>query len=230
MKKIITTLALTAGLALIGAPAMASGTSCTTTTTELQFLVSAAVPAVPAVPGTDAIAPVYETVTEYEFVHKNENHPDSPRWEREGWNADTNANSVGWVATGNTREVATDVVLVPGVDAVPEIPAVPEVPAVYRTEYVDTTVCTEDPIFTIPHGEPTPITIPAAPAEVPAAVAEVPAAPVTELTVDPATEVAPVEAPAEQLAYTGAADWVFPAGALTLLAGAGLVLGARRRA
>lgn len=45
-----------------------------------------------------------EYVTEYEFVHKNEDHPQSPRWEREGWNADGNENSVGWTSTGNTRQ------------------------------------------------------------------------------------------------------------------------------
>jgi hypothetical protein len=42
--------------------------------------------------------------TEYEFAFKKD-HPNSPRWEDEGWNADSNPNSEGWHSTGATRSV-----------------------------------------------------------------------------------------------------------------------------
>ena len=70
------------------------------------------------VPGVDPTETTYKTidnpdyvpaveavyVTEAEFVFKNENNPNSPRWEVEGWNADSNPESVGWTATGQTRQ------------------------------------------------------------------------------------------------------------------------------
>lgn len=58
--------------------------------------------------------------TEYEFVHKNPNHPNSPRWEKEGWNADGNDNSKGWSSTGNTRKGELIKAEVPAQDAVTE--------------------------------------------------------------------------------------------------------------
>lgn len=51
-----------------------------------------------AVEAKDAVYAV-----EYEFVFKKE-HPNSPRWEAEGWNADSNPNSEGWHSTGVTRQ------------------------------------------------------------------------------------------------------------------------------
>lgn len=75
-----------------------------------EKLVSAAVAYQPAVLGD---APLISAAVEYqaavygptlfEFVHKNENHPNSPRWELEGWNADSNQNSKGWTSTGNSK-------------------------------------------------------------------------------------------------------------------------------
>jgi hypothetical protein len=59
--------------------------------------------------------PVYETVVvgvEYEYVHTNQGHPQSPRWESEGWNP-----GVGWTATGNTREVTEERLVSEGKDA-----------------------------------------------------------------------------------------------------------------
>lgn len=58
---------------------------------------------------------IYQTVEispatyelEFEYVHPNNpNHPGSPRWEAEGWNAEGSPNSGGWVATGNVRQGA----------------------------------------------------------------------------------------------------------------------------
>lgn len=56
-----------------------------------------------------------ESHIEHEFAFKKD-HPNSPRWELEGWNADGNPQSEGWLATGNTRVVID----VAGSDAIGE--------------------------------------------------------------------------------------------------------------
>ncbi len=93
-------------------------------------------PAVPEVPGQPA---VYGP-TLYEYVHKNENHPNSPRWEVEGWNADSNENSKGWSSTGNSK---------PGELITAEVPAVPAVPAVTETYEVKPAVAEQDNTITL---------------------------------------------------------------------------------
>lgn len=71
------------------------------------------------------ISPAVEPVIriEYEYVHRNENHPNSPRWEAEGWNSDDNPASFGYASTGQTRTV----VITPGADAVYETVTIPAV-------------------------------------------------------------------------------------------------------
>lgn len=90
----------------------------------------------PAVPGKDAVIR-----TEYEFEHHDEGHDNSykTRWEEDSnWNAESNPNSKGWAATGNTREIELE-------------PAVPAVEATYKTVTVPATYkdievpCAEEP-------------------------------------------------------------------------------------
>lgn len=80
----------------------------------------------PEVPGKDAVPATFAPKL-FEFVHKNPNHPNSPRWEAEGWNADGNENSKGWSSTGNVKGGEQ---LTPEIPAVAPIPAVPEQPEV----------------------------------------------------------------------------------------------------
>lgn len=74
-----------------------------------QKLVSEAVPYQPAVygekpvitPAVEYQPAVYET--EYEFAHKKD--PYKTKWSSNpNWNAENNENSLGWYATGNTRQ------------------------------------------------------------------------------------------------------------------------------
>jgi hypothetical protein len=86
-----------------------------------------------------AIPPVYDTVVvgvEYEYVHRTEGHPQSPRWEVDGWNADSNPASDGWTKTGNTREVTEQVLVTEGKDAWTEIVDHPEVPEITEERLV----------------------------------------------------------------------------------------------
>lgn len=100
-----------------------------------------------------------ESYVEYEFAFKKD-HPNSPRWEREGWNADDNDQSHGWHSTGNTRvvidvagsdavgeptiEVANPDYIAPYTEDVPDIdhPAVPAVTCEEEPEPVDPIACT----------------------------------------------------------------------------------------
>lgn len=264
MRRAVGVLTLTAGLALTCSPANATGEDCTTTTEIVRVLVSPEVPAVPAVPGTPAVPAVpavYETVTEYEFTHAQDGNGNGKgpenKWVTDPeWNAEGNPNSVGWVATGNTRQAVTDVVLVPAVPEVPAVPGVPEVPAVpavYEDREVPVTVCVnpgpvnpaptceDSGLVTAEDGSCVPGTfyeepvVPGPVAEVPVAVVPVvePSIPVVETAVRPAVEAAPLTPTAQelpaQLAYTGASDWALPAGALALLAGTALVMVGNRR-
>lgn len=67
-------------------------------------------PAVPAV-----------TKVEFEYAHAK-NDKLEPRWEAEGWNAESNPNSAGWIATGQTRII----IITSAIDAVYELIHVPE--------------------------------------------------------------------------------------------------------
>lgn len=229
MRKTLTALALTAALGFTASPALAMGEECTTSTEKVWVLIREASPAIPAVP------PVYLTVTEYEFRHRNADLNGGIKWQTDpGWNAEDNPNSIGWFATGNTRQTVTDTVLKPGT------PAVPAQEAVYEVREISLTSC--NPVL-----EPSdPPLVPADPApapEVPAAQPvhepEAPAAPVAPAvpvldTAAPAPQ-APAAVPlastggSEELAYTGAADWVLPAGLALLTLGAGTVALTRRR-
>lgn len=236
MKRTIAVLTLTAGLALSCSPALAMGEDCTTTTETVTVEISPAVPAVPAVP------PVYETVTEYEFEHRNADLNGGIKWQTDPeWNAEGNPNSIGWFATGNTRQVSTGVVLIPGVDGVPAVDAV------YATKEIPVTTCkpVPDPVVEEPVTEPEPALTPEPEViqeddprwdcatmgnKVCGPVADTPAPP-AETAVRTA-DVAPLasvgaEQP-EELAYTGASDWVLPAG-LGLLAGGAALMVVRRR-
>jgi hypothetical protein len=91
-----------------------------------------------------------ESHLEEEFAFKKD-HPDSPRWEVAGWNADGNPQSEGWHATGNTRVVID----VPGSDAVGEptitidnpdyVAAYTEVVPDIEHAEIPAVVCEEDP-------------------------------------------------------------------------------------
>lgn len=222
MKRSLTTVALAAALLGLAAPAASARTECTTVT----------VPAVPAVYETVTTPAV--TVIEYEFIQRNtpEDVPGQgagTSWHTDpNWNAQDNPNSQGWTATGNTRLK----VLVTEKTTVTLI--TPEVPASSREECIElpdgvSPVKPGDP--EVPLGNLDPV---AAPAEAPAAPAPVIAPAPAQQAVTPQVVAPPAEQVAytqpEELAYTGAADWVFPAGALLLAAGAGTVLLNRRTA
>lgn len=212
------------GLALTGLalPAQAAVPPCTTLTDWVVVIVTPASPA------------VYRT--EYEFVHKKAHHPNSPRWEAEGWNADSNPNSVGWASTGVTRQTLVT-------------PATPEIS---HLEPRHTTVCPEVPPPPAP--EPGPVVPPPAPQPDPAppVPAPVPPAPVPDpgpaapsaapraavATVGPVADKAAPAAPAPvmdapaELANTGAKEDQMVLTALLaggiLLAGVGLLILRRR--
>ena len=214
MKRSIFTLAATAALLAASATGAQAAIVCETITT----------PAVPAVYET-VITPAV-TVTEYEFTHAQDGNGNSQgqgpdnRWETDpNWNAETNPNSVGWLATGATRirvlEVEkTTVTLV--------TPAVPE---------TSTEQCANMPDGTPPTDW---VVTPDAPAGNvdPAPIQEAATAPVVPVVAVPApviptVPVAAVEAP-EELAYTGATDWVFPAGLGLLGLGAAALITSRK--
>jgi hypothetical protein len=130
-----TTAVLAIGLAVVGVAAPATATAqptnsvsstCSALTVDLSGYTAgqAAVDAVPATDGQPYIAPTYKTVVvtpavpavthiEIQFTFKNENNPNSPRWEPEGWNSESNPESLGWHQT-DTR-VVTDTPAVPEV-------------------------------------------------------------------------------------------------------------------
>lgn len=100
---------LIAAASLIWAPqaATAAGVTGWTYSVSAECTPTQGSPAVEYQPAVYGEAPlISEAVyaTEYEFVHKKPDHPQSPRWEAEGWNADDNEHSKGWYATGNTRQ------------------------------------------------------------------------------------------------------------------------------
>lgn len=171
---------------------------------------------------------VYETVpavykTELEFVFKKD-HPNSPRWELEGWNSDTNPASEGWTATGNTREVL--------VSEETTVLVTPEVAEVSHEETVETEVC-EPPVVVDPPvvEEPPVVEAPPVVAEQPPVVVP-PAAVVAPAAAAPVVEVKPVPVAAKaELAQTGANDSLGLVGMLALfvgLVGAALVFFKKR--
>jgi hypothetical protein len=223
MKKVITgaTAAGVLALSLFSAlPAQADHlppiTSCS------QVLVT------PAQEGKDA---VYKTVIEYQFVHVQDGNGNGngqgpePKWSTDpNWNAQGNPQSEGFTFSGLTREVLTDEIL----EA-----AVPAKDAVFKEECI--TQIPEHPVTPVDPVTPVEPAVPVLP--------EAPVAVVPDASVVPA-ELTPVpksEAPAtvhtaphgeEELAYTGAEDYILPAGIalLTILAGVGLVRLNRRTA
>lgn len=213
MKRSLITLAATIAL-LAGAPAAAqAATTCYTIT----------VPAVPAVYEAHVTPAV--TVTEHEYVHAQDGNGNGQgqgpanRWEAEGWNAESNPASIGWAATGNTRVRVLEVEKTETVLVSAEVPA---------TTY-ESCVELPDGVSPVPVGapevplgnlDPAPVAVPEAPAPAQDA------APLAVTTIDQAAPVA-APAPVEELAYTGAADWVLPAG-LGLLALGAATVAARR--
>lgn len=225
MKRSILILAATAALLAGGASAAQAATSC----------YSINVPAVPAVYETVVIPAV--TVTEYEFIHAQDGNGNSNgqgpevKWtEDANWNSQGNAHSIGWTATGNTRvrvlEVERTVVNLVS----PEVPAsvveeCVQVPDVIYPSPEEPGVVTIDPVPASPGSvDPAPVTEPAPAAPVAAPVA-VRTAPLADVGAQP---VAAVQAPPAELAYTGAADWVLPAGLALLALGGAAVLTSRK--
>lgn len=158
-------------------------------------------PEIPAKPPiTDVITVPAVTQTLFEFVHKNENHPNSPRWEEEGWNSDSNENSVGWYSTGNVKE---EVITPAYEETVVIFPGTPAVPAVTEEECITQPSIPTTPITPVEEIVSTPI----APAiEAPAKI-ELPST-VSTPSVDPAPvaqTASTTELPA-QLANTGAKE------------------------
>lgn len=216
MKRSILILAATAALLAGGASAAQAATSC----------YSINVPAVPAVYETVVIPAV--TVTEYEFIHAQDGNGNSNgqgpevKWtEDANWNSQGNAHSIGWTATGNTRvrvlEVERTVVNLVS----PEVPAsvveeCVQVPDVIYPSPEEPGVVTIDPVPAAPGSvDPAPVAAPVA----------VRAAPLADVGAQP---VAAVQAPPAELAYTGAADWVLPAGLALLTLGGAAVLTSRK--
>lgn len=227
MKHSILTLAATAALLTGAAGSAHAAETCYTMP----------VPAVPAV--YDTITTPAVTVTEYEFTHAQDGNGQGNgqgpvnKWQDDpNWNAETNPQSVGWTATGNTR------VRVVEVEKITTVLVSAEIPAGTVEECID-----------LPDGTPpAPVGAPEAPlgnldpvpAEIPAPAAEAPGVPLAVVGY-PAPAVTPVasrgvnldtgatatELPAE-LASTGAADWALPAGAGLLALGVATVIFARR--
>lgn len=217
MKRSILTLAATAALLLGGAGAASARTVC-----EIV-----PVPAVPAVYETTVTPAV--TVTEYEFTHRPDNPGQGPanRWEADpNWNAESNPASVGWVATGNTRVRIVETEKSTVVLVSPEIPAT-TIEQCTELPEGESPVKVGDPEVPLGNLDPAP-----APAEVPASQvpAEVPAAPLANVgQAAPVAAVTPATLP-EELAYTGAADWVFPVGAALVAMGVATTVLSRRTA
>lgn len=243
MKKTVAAAVLTAGLAFVAAPAMATTNTDGCTITQVH---------IPAVTKTVTVPAVY--AVEYEFVFKKEGHPNSPRWENQGWNADSNPQSEGWRSTGVTREGE---LLTPARDeeVVVTEPWIKDVEGCLPPVVVPPVKGHDQdngcPPVIPPHGEPGPVDVPPVdvpPVVVPPAVtppvveqppvvppvvvppvvtvpeAVTPAAPamVPAAVVAPVKAAVPAAAPEQQLAMTGAADWVLPAGLTLLAAGASL--------
>jgi hypothetical protein len=129
------------GLAVVGVAAPASASepvrditsTCAALTVNLSGYTAGhdAVEEVLATEGQEYIPPTFETVVvtpaipavthiELQFTFKNENNPNSPRWEPEGWNSESNPESLGWHQT-DSRVVI-------------DSPAVPEVTAQVQTD------------------------------------------------------------------------------------------------
>lgn len=157
MKKVsalfVSLLLAVAGILALGQPSSAmpcNGPGCTgeSTTGYPPSRISCwqvMTPAQPAVIGYETIPAVTETL--FEYVHRNPNNPNSPRWEAEGWNADSNPNSVGWTSTGVSKEVIIQEEGMRLVEISPEIP-----------EQV-TEECEEDTFFPTPDSPVAPIPV-----------------------------------------------------------------------
>lgn len=235
MKKILAILfaVLLVGLVPTVATAAPRNVSCA------LILVTPEIPAQAAVIGYETIPAVAETL--FEFVHRNPKHPNSPRWEAEGWNADSNPNSVGWYSAGNTKQI---VLVEESVRTYEISPAVPAVPAVTREE------CITEPDVFVPGPTTTAVPIPdvtptadPAPSDKPKPTlkptpvsvvepVETPTKPVVTVRSDLITpgfeKVVKAEKPA-QLAETGVNPFLAAGAALLLLAGLLLVRFAQKR-
>lgn len=213
MKRLVLTLTAAAALTLAGGSAAQAAPTCYTIP----------VPAVPAV--YDTVVTPAVTVTEYEFIHAqdgnghgNGNGPAS-RWEANpNWNAESNPQSIGWTATGNTRLTVIETEKTTVTLVTPEIPATTVEQCLDLPDGVSP-VQPGDPNPAPPAPAPAPAAEAPAPAEVPALAQEA-ATPAVEALL-PQLAPAPVAQPEavaaaaplpEELAYTGAADWVLPAG------------------
>ena len=224
MKQTLSTLTAAAALTLGGAASAQAATTC----------YSIDVPAIPAVYETVTTPAV--TVTEYEFIHAQDGNgqgngqgPAETKWtEDANWNAQGNAHSIGWTATGNTRirvieTERTTVTLV-----------APAVPATVREECVELPdgippIAVGAPEVPLGNLDPAPAVTPVeAPAPVAAIVepATAQAAPLANVGAVQAAPVADAQ-PVEELALTGAADWVLPAGLALVLVGAAAVASRR---
>lgn len=238
--KTIAVLTLAAGLSLAASPAFATGNhTCTVTIVH-----------VPAVTHTVTVPAKYGP-TEYQFAFKKD-HPNSPRWETNpDWNADSNPNSTGWHSTGITRPGQ---LLAPAhTETIVDVPAFDKpieacLPPVVTPPVEDCPPVVIPPVVVTPPVDVPPVDVPPAvipPAVVPPVVAPPPAAVLPPAAV-PAAVAAPTPAlaarvvstpaatpasaaPAAELAYTGSADWVLPAGLGILAAGAALIMIGKRK-
>lgn len=245
MKIFATALAAAAlvGLAAAGPASATEGENCRTEWVS-AIITHPAVPAVtevrevPAVTEDRVVPAVY--VTEYEYIQRasQEGQPGQgagTRWEAEGWNADGNPNSNGWIRTGEERQVLvtpeTTVTVVVTPATTETVVLVPEVPAYESEEVVSGSLVCDTPAPVVPEAPAAPVAAPEAPAA-PVVPAEVQAAPAAPAEAVPAQAVA-AAVPAE-LAYTGAKEDALVAtaivgGALLAAGGAAAFIARPRR-
>lgn len=193
-------------------------------------------PEVPAIPGHPAVGfekvtpAVTETLYEFIFANEHSNSQHKPRWEKKGWNADSNPNSKGWTSTGNSKvETITEekkeyILISPKVEDVAAIPAVTEEECITQPSVPvpPTKTPSEVTVPVVPVVED--LTYPAAPPatkdRVSPNVAPAPSAPLAQVGV--ATSVEAVTTPAE-LASTGFNIGAFLVSILALGTGVGLI-------
>lgn len=166
------------------------------------------------------------TKTLVEYVHRNENHPNSPRWEEEGWNADSNPNSVGWQSTGNTEVIIITPEYIEYVLISPAVPAVTE-----KVCITETVPSPETPA--VPETPETSVEVEAAPAanvNEQAPTPSVPDALNTVAAVEQVEQTAAVSEDPKELAYTGFNWSIFTLGTLALALGVAAIRLARKTA
>lgn len=122
-------------------------------------IVSPYVPAVPEIPEVPAVEATYEV--EYKFVKIDWNPWHGPeikvKWSTDpNWNSDGNPQSLGYIATGETRQGAE---LTPYIPAIPAVPGTPEVPEV--TEQVLVTAAWDETTVITPAYDETVVVTPA---------------------------------------------------------------------